>query len=69
MTTTNKPGSVGLCKGVWLTENINNLLHKNLSGHETANVNFYSDDIVHVQASAYAHSTEKFPNFDYQYLC
>jgi len=28
--------------------------NKNLSGHEIVNVNFY-DDIVHVEASAYAH--------------
>jgi len=29
--------------------------NKNSSGDETANVNFFYDDIVHEQASAYAH--------------
>ena len=28
---------------------------KNSSGDEIANVNFFYDDIVHVEASAYAH--------------
>jgi len=31
------------------------LYYKNSSGDEIANVNFFYDDIVHVQASAYAH--------------
>jgi len=31
------------------------VIHKNLSGDEIANVNFFYDDIVHVHASAYAH--------------
>jgi len=31
------------------------ILNKNSSGDETANVNFFYDDIVHVEASAYAH--------------
>ena len=29
--------------------------NKNSSGDEIANANFYYDDIVHVEASAYAH--------------
>jgi len=29
--------------------------YKNSSGDEIANVNFFYDDIVHVQASVYAH--------------
>ena len=28
---------------------------KNASGDETENVNFFYDDIVHAEASAYAH--------------
>ena len=31
------------------------ILNKNSSGDEIANVNFFYDDIVHVQTSAYAH--------------
>ena len=34
------------------------LLHKNSSGNEIANVNFFYDDIVHVEASAFAHLTD-----------
>jgi len=29
--------------------------HKNSSGDEIANVNLFYDDILHVEASAYAH--------------
>jgi len=32
--------------------------NKNSSGDEIANVNFFYDDIVHVEASAYAHLTD-----------
>jgi len=31
------------------------LMNKNSSGDEIANINFFYDDIVHVEASAYAH--------------
>ena len=32
-----------------------NLVNKNSAGDEIANVNFFYDNIVHVEASAYAH--------------
>jgi len=35
----------------------NRKYYKNSSGDEIANVNFFYDGIIHVQASAYAHST------------
>jgi len=36
--------------------------NENSSGDEIANVNFFYDDIVHVQASTYAHWADQFDN-------
>jgi len=44
-------------------------MHKNSSGDKTANVNFFYDDIVHVQASAYAHKTDFLISTTTKYLC
>ena len=43
--------------------------NKNSSGDEIANVNFFYDDIVHVEVSAYAHLTDFLISTITKYLC
>jgi len=40
---------------VFVSQDAVTVIYKNSSGDEIANVNFFYDNIAHVEASAYAH--------------